>query len=375
MRILFLINSLGGGGAERVTAGLANHWARAGHEVVVILLGAADGDAGSAYLLDQRVTLEALGLGAQSASALAGLAANRTRLAAVTRALARHRPDVAIAMMTSTSVLLALAGAPRGMARIGAERTYPPFAETSRLWRTARALAYGRLDAVVAQTEQAAAWLRRHTLGRRVEVINNPVLQEGRAGPHVAPDAVVPAGTALLLAIGRLSPEKQFEALIGRFGALAASRPDWRLTILGEGGERERLERARTDSGCADRIALVGRVANIDQWLDRADLFVMTSAFEGFPNALLEAYCAGVPCVSFDCLAGPSSIILDDGADGLLVAPDDFGALGAALGRLMDDPGLRGELARAALERAGRFKLESIAARWETLFASLGVRS
>jgi glycosyltransferase involved in cell wall biosynthesis len=371
MRVLFLIYSLAGGGAERVTGGLANHWARAGHEVTVVVWGSSDKEAEQAYVLDERVTIEILNLGSEPSSLTAALAVNWRRISVIGSVLSARRPDVVIGMMTTASVLLALAGGARDMIRIGTERTYPPLAPMSRAWRLARPIAYARLHAVVAQTEQAADWLRCWTAAQRIEVINNPVIEGGRAGPVVSPISLIPAGARLLLAVGRLVPEKQFDGLIDCFGELARTRPDWHLAILGEGSERERLERRRADSACPECIHLVGRVANVDAWLAHADLFVMSSRFEGFPNSLLEAYCAGVPCISFDCLTGPSTII-NNGEDGVLVEPNNFPKLAKALGRLMDHRAARWKLAAAAVVRAGRFEISAIAARWEALFVDLG---
>jgi glycosyltransferase involved in cell wall biosynthesis len=275
MRILFLIYSLGGGGAERVTCGLANYWARAGHAVTVVVWGASDKEDEQTYALDESVTVETLNLGSAPSSFIAALAVNRRRIAVIGSVLKARRPDVVIGMMTTASVLLALAPGARDMIRIGTERTYPPLATMSRVWRVARPFVYARLDAVVAQTEEAAEWLRCSTFAKRIEVINNPVFKGGRTGSVVSPTSLIPTDARVLLAVGRLTPGKQFDGLVQCFDELARTRPDWHLALLGEGGERERLGRLRAASNCADRVHLVGRVANVDAWLARADLFVI----------------------------------------------------------------------------------------------------
>ncbi|AWN40546.1 glycosyltransferase family 4 protein [Methylobacterium durans] len=373
MRIMFIIYSLAGGGAERVTVALANHWVDARHEVTIVLLGAADESDGRAYVVDSRVSIEPLGLNTRSSSFVAGLVANQRRIGAIGSVVRSRRPDVVIGMMSTPSILLALADAPRGAIRIGTERIYPPFSDMSSLWRMARPLAYARLDAVVAQTEQTADWLRSKSFARRVEVIHNPILQGGRAGPEVPPSSLLSPQSRVLLSIGRLAPQKQFAELIRAFGELARTRSDWHLVILGQGEERERLEACRAASACAERIHLVGRIANVEPWIARADLFVLSSSFEGFPNALLEAYCGGAPCVAFDCPTGPSTILTHD-EDGILVAPNDFSALTESLGTLMDQPAARAVLRARAIAGAGRFEIAAIAARWEALFTDLDVR-
>lgn len=374
MRICFLIYGLGGGGAERVTVGLASHWARSGHDVTIVAWGATGAGSEQAYTLDPRVRVEWLGLGADAQSRQDALIANWRRLAAVRTMLNVHRPDVAIAMMHTSSVLLALAPGQKDTIRIGTERVYPPFSETSLLWRLARPLAYRRLAAVVAQTIESGDWLRRRTLARRVAVIANPYQCQGRTGPDIAPSSLLPRGSKLCLAVGRLSWQKQYDRLVEVFAEVAAPRPEWHLCILGEGSERAQLERIRASTACPERIHFVGRVGNVEKWLEHARIFVMSSRYEGFPNALLEAYCSGVPSISFDCPSGPSTIITS-GEDGILVKGGDFQSLGVELGSLMDNGQLGYQLASRAASRAGKFSVAAIAGEWEELFQDLKAKS
>ena len=108
-------------------------------------------------------------------------------------------------------------------------------------------------------------------------------------------------------------------------------------------------------------------VGNIGEWYERADLFVMSSRFEGFGNTLAEALAHGVAAVSFDCDTGPRDIIRHE-VDGLLVPPGDTVALTAALDKLMCDPALRQQFAKRAVEARARFSMERVAGMWEALF-------
>src|SRR5690606_13846874 len=110
-----------------------------------------------------------------------------------------------------------------------------------------------------------------------------------------------------------------------------------------------------------------GHVGNVAHWYERADLFVLSSRAEGFPNVLVEAMASGCAVVATRCDAGPAEIVRD-GEDGLLVAPNDIDALAGALDALMGDDALRKRLARRATEARHRFAEDAILDRWEGFF-------
>jgi glycosyltransferase involved in cell wall biosynthesis len=369
MNILLFTQSLAGGGAERTVATLANHWTARGWNVTVVTLAPRSEDF---YGLHPAVRRIALGLAGPSGSPLDGALQNVRRVRALRRLLECLRPKVAVAMMSTPNVLLALAGrGVPGLVAVGSERCYPPHAPLGWLWSAARRRAYGRLDAVVALTDECGRWIETHTSARDVPVIPNAVAYPlPSIPPRVAPDAVLVAGRKALLAVGRLDPVKNLRALLAAFVRLAPVHPDWDLVLLGDGPERGALQAAIGAAGLAGRVVLAGIAGNVAEWHARADLYVLTSHSEGFPNALAEALCHGVPAVSVDCDTGPRDIVRH-GVDGLLVAPDDPAALAHALGLLMGDGALRRQYAARAAEARARFSIERVAGMWEALFGRL----
>jgi glycosyltransferase involved in cell wall biosynthesis len=274
-------------------------------------------------------------------------------------------------MMATCSVLVAIATRGTRIAAVGAERIHPPCLPLGRAWETARRLAYPMLDAVVAQTERSADWLRRHAGVRRVVVIPNAVQRPlPELAPSVPPEAWVRDHERVVLAVGRLDAQKGFDVLVRAFARVRGQRPGWRLVLVGDGPERAALQALAASLGVQDAVAMPGRVGNVGRWLGRADVYVLSSRFEGFPNTLVEAMDAGIACIATDCETGPREIVRD-GEDGLLVPVDDPRAMADALLALTGDGRRRAELGERARAVAERFDEARIEARWMDVLGAL----
>lgn len=173
-----------------------------------------------------------------------------------------------------------------------------------------------------------------------------------------------------MLGVGRLHEQKGFADLISAFVKALGDRQDWDLFLVGEGELRPELERLARESGAGDRIHLPGRTGDIAPWYSRADLFVLSSLTEGFPNVLLEAMASGTAVISTNCDFGPADIIRD-GVDGCLVPVGDVDALAACVRALADDPSKRVRLGLRAAEVLARFDVSVITATWEHMLEQL----
>jgi glycosyltransferase involved in cell wall biosynthesis len=250
------------------------------------------------------------------------------------------------------------------------ERIHPPAMPIGPLWPRLRRWTYPWAASVVMQTRRSGDWLATECPTARVAVIPNPcVYPLPLSEPWLDPADWVPQARRVLLAVGRLDEQKGFAELIDAFGRPAARFPDWDLVILGEGGERAALEARVEQWGLTERVALPGRVGNLADWYQRAELYVMSSLFEGFPNTLLEAMAHGLPAVSFDCETGPADIIRE-GIDGILVSPADGEAgLAGAMSAMMQDDDRRQRMGRAAVTVRDRFSPERVMAEWDDVLA------
>ena len=271
--------------------------------------------------------------------------------------------------MSTANVLLPLAsiGLP-SIKVIASERIYPPALQLGVFWEQLRSWTYPWVDRVIFQTSKGLTWIRQEIPRAHGLVIPNPILYPlPISKPRVPPEKWVAPNRKLLLAAGRLSDQKGFDLLLLAFAELVSSHPEWDLVILSEGSRRFELEQQAQALGLNAHLHLPGRVGNVGDWYIRADIFVMSSRFEGFPNTLGEAMAHGCATVSFDCDTGPRDLIRH-GVDGLLVPVGDVAALAVALHRLMTDDALREQYAKRSIEVRERFSFKRITEMWEQLF-------
>lgn len=363
MRLSIVIDSMRCGGAERVAANLANAWANRGWAVSLVTLAPRSFDF---YPLHPGVRRAALDLAGNSSGLLCAVRANARRVRMLRHALRELGPDAVLAMTRAMAVLAILASRGMRWRVIASEHTYPPLAAAKPPWDFLRRLTYPSAYRVSMLTSEGLRWLHDCVPRARGVVVPNPVIYPLPVGdPKVAPESLVPRQSHLLLAVGRLNKGKQLDRLVAAFATIAARHPDWQLAILGSGPERAALKRQISEMGLIGRVVLPGQVGNMGDWYGRADLYVMSSRFEGFPNTLGEAMAYGCPAVSYDCDTGPRDIIRHE-VDGLLVRPvGDVPALASALERLMNDEVEREQMAARAVEVRGRYSTERVLAMWD----------
>ncbi|HEX8484891.1 glycosyltransferase [Sphingomonas sp.] len=352
MRVLFLINSLAGGGAERVMLSIvAGSRDRLAEGSALALLD----DDRDAYPPPVWLPVHRLSTGGSLPRGFRAL-----------RALVRSKkPDLIVSFLTRANVIAAAVGSLEGVRTVISERV-----NTSAHLSGLRAvpsrllvrLAYPRADRIIAVSQGVADDLARNfgVEPARITAIANPVdLAAIRARADEA--AMPPLALPYFIAVGRLTHTKNMALLVR---AYRDAQPAARLLILGEGPERETLQAEIARLGLNGRIVLGGFSPNPFALVAQAHAYVSASNGEGFPNALVEAMALERPVIATNCASGPSEILVDrpresiagplDTPHGRLVPTDDQASLAAAL-RWIDT---LSDAERVALGMAGRARAE-----------------
>lgn len=361
-KLAIFLPSLIGGGAERSMLNLAHGLGERGCAVDLVL-ARAEGP----YLADVRESVR-----------LVDLRASRvlTSLPALVRYLRREQPEALLSALDYANVVALwarrLAGIPRRVA-VNEQNTISRSARNSasRRQRMVPHLVkrfYPWADYVIGNSQGVADDLSQVTgLPReRVQILYNPVvtpeLREKARAPLNHPWFEV-GQRPVVLAVGRLTKQKDFPTLIRAFAQVRQTQPA-RLLILGEGPDRPALEALVNELGLEDDVALPGFVENPYAYMSRASLYVLSSRWEGLPTVLIEALCCGAPIVATDCPSGPREI-LADGQHGLLVPVENVTALAQAIAA-----GLAGKTPRPTAESWRPYALETVVDQYINLFES-----
>lgn len=332
--VAIFVPSLRGGGAEQVMVTLANGFAARGIKVDLVLVSAE-----GPYLN-----------GVVDAVRVFDLGASRVLLSllALIRYLRLERPAVLLSALNHTNIvaILACRFARTKIRLLVSEHNNLTSSVNNQTLRRERLLPrlmrwlYPFADVVIAVSMGVADDLAKTIKLPReqIRVIYNPIFSEDllkKTEERVVEPWFMPASPPVILAVGRLTEQKDFPMLIKAFSKLR-NRRDVRLLIIGEGPDRIVLESLINELGLKDSVEMPGFKNNPITYMKRVDVFVLSSRWEGFGNVLVEAMACGTPVISTDCPSGPAEI-LENGKWGCLVPVGDVNALAQAIAVTLDE--------------------------------------
>jgi GalNAc-alpha-(1->4)-GalNAc-alpha-(1->3)-diNAcBac-PP-undecaprenol alpha-1,4-N-acetyl-D-galactosaminyltransferase len=373
-RVAFVISHIGPGGAQRVVTNAVKILAERGLDPHLIVFT----ERADAYPIDPRVTThvwlrrrnndDRLGLDGgneddvlvapvpaqvprrarslrQMVPSSLAFSFELVRISAWLRRTIRDiEPDAVLSFLTQTNIITVLATRGLGTHTVISERNDPRLQRHRPRVEYLRRVVYRWADVVTANSKGALATLEAFVPKEKLAYLPNPlgVMSEGDA-------VALPART--VITVGRLVEQKGLDVLLAAWSKASHALPGWRLAIVGSGPLEDELKARARSLGIEDSVDWLGHVADPFPLLRGSDFFVLTSRFEGTPNALLEAMACGLPAVVSDASPGPSELVGSKEDAGLIVPVEDEAATAQAIIRLGRDENLRSRLGQAARER------------------------
>ena len=340
----------GAGGAERQIIMLANALAKRKHEVHLIVLV----ENNSKYSIEQSVIVHDL-------TAVEKRNGNRIveRFRALKSELTKIQPDVSIHYWLQSAYMCAMMKKSITGHVIYSERGDPGDAEYKGVLGIVRFLAFGRVDGFVFQSEGARDYFKGRVVKKSVVIRNSVEIPEGR---FLEP---CQNREKKIVNVGRLHPQKNQQLLINAFAKIANQFPEYILEIYGDGELKESLQEQIDQLGLHDRIYLKGTTKNILEKVYTASLFVLTSDYEGMPNALMEAMAVGVPCISTDCKPGGARELIENGKNGWIVPVNNVDALSDKIRNVLNTLSESGNIAKKAIEIRHTYSSYIVFNRWD----------
>lgn len=345
-KIMFVIHALGYGGAGKMIVYLANHFSKIGYDVVIYV----EEQMGKHYEMEPGVRVY------QETEFFKNYYTRHFRqIFQLRRRVKEINPDLVISFQTNQNALSVLATRGRNIPVIVSERGDPY--QYHDIVAKLKTRVINKAEGGVFQTKKAMQYYGEE-LQQRSVVIYNPNTVPGIERPEKRNNEIA--------FVGRFDiHQKRQDLAIEAFKIVADSVPDVKLSFYGAGKEQEIIKKQAFDLGIEDRVLFKGLVKDVPNAIKDSRLFLMTSDFEGMPNALIEAMACGLPCVSTDCSPGGASELIQSGENGIVVPCGDAKAIAAAIVRLLNDQGEAEKMGAEAQKIVDKLNPAIIYGEWE----------
>lgn len=348
LKVLFVMPSLIGGGAEHVVVHLANGLVQKNYKVTVALTKSSE----IYYSLDPQIEVHYVEI--NNATPIQQIKFIREEIYKV-------RPQTVISFLAVTNMYTLLATVGFKIKVIVSERNDPRKTIKNNLsWKCLRGILYLRASTIVFQTKEAMG------------VFNSAIRRKGVIIPNPLPDKIPARYTGSrekrLVTVARLAREKNIPMLLRACRKVFEQYPEYILEIYGEGGLEHDLKRYAKELGIASHVLFKGFVNNIPEKIRTATAFLLTSDYEGISNAMLEAMATGLPCICTDCPIGGARKYINSMKNGILVPVGDEKAVEDAVLKVIGNESLQESLSREAVRIREELHVDRILSQWIELF-------
>lgn len=360
MKIVFYIDMMYRGGAQRVMANLTGYFCDQGYETVLINDFIQDANKPQYPISDKvkRIYLR---------EELDGnkIIKNITRITRLRQKIKQENPDIVLSFLGRPNRRMLLATIGMKTKKVVSVRNDPNREYGKSTWaKWSVGQLFKLADGCVFQTEEAAQYFPK-TVQKNSAIILNPVDNKFFSVKRSN-------NPKNILTVGRMEPQKNQKLLLDAFANITEEFPDEHLIICGDGPLRKELEEHVNRLGLETKVAFLGNVSYVEKELSKAKIFVLPSNYEGMPNALMEAMAAGVPCIATDCPCGGPRLLIQDNDHGILIPCDNTLALEESIRTLLNGDRKRIEISRNCSARLKKYKPEIIFQTWERYLSGLG---
>lgn len=351
MRLAFYISSLSSGGAERVLVTLANQFAKLGNDVHVVSLEKRK----KFYEVDEKVHLHRLKHINKRSNIL-------WDYYYIKKSAKDINADYNISFLCRCNILLLLTNLLNDKKIIVSDRNNPRKEHSWFVFKVCNLL-YRRANRIIVQTNEAKHYYPKE-IQKKISIIENPIDAESLY-KKIKNKEIYKENT--IISIGRLEPQKDYKTLIRAYKKFCDHNVNWKLKIFGSGYMEDEIQTLIQKLNIEEMVTLCKPTPNIFFELNKAKIFVLSSLYEGFPNALCEAMEAGLICISSNCSCGPKELI-NHGINGFLFNVGDEKALEELLDKCVEFEE-KNEVGIQAKRTVKRLHLKYIMEEWEKVFS------
>lgn len=364
MKILICESNFSAGGAERVVCNLANYLSR-NYEIKVLSLTKTN----MAYKMDAKIECECIDKKDYKKTnnilldVYNKINKNVIRIFKLNKQIKKYNPDIILSFLPEPSFFTLLLKKKKIPVVISV-RNDPKVEYKNRIYNFLMRKLYPKADGIVFQTEEAKNYFE-GIVKCPTCVIPNPI------NPNFIEEPFTGKRKKQIVSVGRLTEQKNQKILIDAFYQLPMEYDDYKLIIYGEGDLRETLEEKIKKYKMEDRIFLPGVVKNVKEKIYDSSLFVMTSNYEGMPNALMEAMALGLPVISTDCPCGGPSFLIENNINGILINLNNIDELKLAMIKILSDQSYSKIISQNASKISEKLDPEKINNYWKNFIESV----
>ena len=350
-KILFIINRLGGGGAERVLVTLANQLATEKNKVKILVYNKSDRQ----YDINDDIEIEQV-----CDEYIKNRCLNKVkRILKIRKKIKEYKPEDIITFEYFVNMQVIIANAFLKNRIIISERNDPAKTGNGRITKRIRNILYKHADCLVCQTEEAKEYFPRKVQERTV-IIPNPIM------PNL-PKRYEGIRKKEIVTFCRIEKQKNLIMLIDAFEMLVKEFPEYKLSIYGEGSEKEHLKEYIEKEKAKDKITLYDFAEDIHNKIIDCAMYVSSSNYEGISNSMIEAMGIGLPTICTDCPCGGARMMIENNVNGILVPVGDVNALYEAMKKVICDLEFAKKISKNAIEINKKLNQKKICKNWNEL--------